>query len=170
MKTLIAILSLVMLSACAPLYPHNTLGEDVGEITLRIVGCPLTLCVSELMLHEHRRNQAKQEAEEMAYQERKKAYRAWYKTLSPQEKDREDRRSAHEDAMLLQRAAIANQALQNMRMGGPMLQYTPPPRISVPSQAPMPQLPTNIQSQTRQSTTCISRTSPYGGQVYTECN
>ena len=152
MKTLIAILSLVILSACAPLSQHDSWLGDTGEVVGRTLLCPVTLCISEYEIYD--RWQQRQE---------RQRYQAWYQSLSPEKQEREDQRR-HE------RALAAAQALGMMNMGrGPMLQYTPPPRISVPSQAPMPQLPTNIQSQPRQGVTCLSTTSSYGGQVTTNC-
>jgi hypothetical protein len=67
------------LVSCAPLNPHNTPMEDVGEVTLRVIGFPLTLGISESIVASERRMQAKDEArqEERAY---------WLSTLPPEQR------------------------------------------------------------------------------------
>ena len=125
----------------------------------------MTLGLSEAILKHSREEDARQEYEARAAREERRAYREWYQKLSPEDKDREDQRSAREDAMLLQRAAIANQALQNMRMGGPMLQYTPPPRVFLPNQAPMPAYNPPVQRNPNVNCTSIVN----GQQIYTNC-
>ena len=152
MKTLIAILSLVILSACAPLSQHDSWLGDTGEVVGRTLLCPVTLCISEVEFYDKWKKEQEQHR-----------YNAWYQSLSPEKQEREDQRR-HE------RALAAAQALGMMNFGKPLLQYQPPRRVYAPNSTVMPQLPTNIPAQTRQSVNCISRTSPYGGQVYTECN
>lgn len=74
---------MLSLSACAPLHPHNSAWGDAGEVALRVVACPLTLCMSELGLYEDARRVQRQ------------AERAqWYQHLTPAEQDRENRREA----------------------------------------------------------------------------
>ncbi len=106
-----------------------------------------------------------------------KAYMEWYNKLSYQEKMHETRwqdeqrkaAQAREDALLLNYLAIVNgnmnAALDRLQ---PSLQYRPAPPVrqydtTVPTYTP--QLP----AQNPLGTNCISRTSPYGGPVYTHC-
>ena len=152
MKTMLTILSLVILSACAPLSHHDSWIGDTGEVVGRTLLCPVTFCMSEVGFYDNWKRQQEQAR-----------YARWYDAQSPE-------RQAIEDQRQHERSLAAAQALGMMNFGRPMLQYQPPRRVYAPNQAPMPQLPTNIQTQTRQSVTCISRTRPYGGHVYTECN
>lgn len=152
MKTIFTIVSLVILAACAPLSQHDSWLGDTGEVVGRTLLCPVTFCMSEVGFYD------KWKREQEQYQ-----YNAWYQAQSPE-------RQALEDQRRHERAIAATQALGMMNFGRPILQYTPPARVMVPNQAPMPQLPTNIQAPSRQGMTCISRVSPYGGQVYTDCN
>lgn len=173
MKTLFTFAMVTLLIGCAPLYPHNTLGEDIGEVALRVVGCPLTLCVTELQLHERRRQQAQAEAHAIAQEKRQQRYQKWYQTLSPEEQAREDYNNMElaereRDRQALREAAALN-ALGQINQGRGLLGpgYTPPPVHSytppTPAYNPPPrQLP-------RQGVNCISSVSPYGGQVTTDC-
>lgn len=69
--------------ACAPLQPHESAWGDAGEVALRVVACPLTLCMSELGLYQN------------AVQAQRQAEREqWYRSLTPAQQDREDRREA----------------------------------------------------------------------------
>ncbi len=147
MKALTSLVLIIMVGACAPLYPHNTLGEDIGEVAIRIVACPITLCMSELGLHERRRQQAQEEAQALAYQKQQQRYQQWYQTLTPEEQAREDYNQMELAERERDRAALrqssAMQALGMMNMGRPLLQYMPPPRIIAPNTAmPMYQPPT----------------------------
>src|SRR5690349_20815434 len=94
MKTLLAIIGIIFLVGCAPLNPHNTIGEDVGEVALRVVACPVTLCLSEYMMHEERRIDAMKEAAALKkkkdQEEYQKQYWAWYDQLSEEQKNIED--------------------------------------------------------------------------------
>ncbi len=86
MKRIHACLSLclvLILSACAPLQPHESAWGDAGEVTLRVLACPLTVCLSEVELW----SRAEQ-------QQRQAAHARWYRSLSREEQDREDRREA----------------------------------------------------------------------------
>jgi hypothetical protein len=67
------------LVSCAPLNPHNTPMEDVGEVTLRVIGFPLSLGISESIIAAERRMQAKDEARQA-----ERAY--WLSTLTPQQR------------------------------------------------------------------------------------
>jgi hypothetical protein len=73
----------LILSACAPLQPHGSAWGDAGEVALRVLACPLTLCMSEAIVW--------QNAEQ---QQRQAAHARWYRSLSREEQDREDRREA----------------------------------------------------------------------------
>lgn len=97
-------LSLLLVSACAPLHPHTSAWGDAGEVVGRVLLCPLTLCTSELIL------QKEHEAEEQRF-----AYARWYNSLSPEAR-------AHED----QREAVRLQALGFALSGGG-------PRFTVPA-------------------------------------
>lgn len=167
MNTLLAILAVTALTACAPLYSHSTLGEDIGEVAIRIVGCPITLCFSELAMHEHRRKQAQEETDKIAYQENQRRYRAWYEALSSDEKDREDRKQAHQDAMMMQMLNMSN---QNMNAAMDRMQNSfkplPQPNYQIP-QAPMPTYQHAPTYRPRQQTNCTSNV--VGNQVYTNC-
>ncbi|MDC8450527.1 MAG: hypothetical protein LV473_19545, partial [Nitrospira sp.] len=113
MKTIMALMSVLLLSACIGLNPKNSTMGDIGEVAWRTAIFPVTLGLSEAILKHSREEDARQEYEARAARKERRAYRDWYQKLSPEDKDREDQRSARQDAMLLQRAAIANQALQN---------------------------------------------------------
>ena len=80
-STLCRCLCLVTLTlvSCAPLNPHNTPMEDVGEVTLRVIGFPLTLGISESIVASERRMQAKDEARQA-----ERAY--WLSTLPPEQR------------------------------------------------------------------------------------
>lgn len=81
------ILSLCLLPSCAPLQPHASAWGDAGEVALRVVACPLTFCMSEVGLYQN------------AEQEKRQAARArWYRSLTTEQQDREDR---HDDAALM---------------------------------------------------------------------
>lgn len=148
MTTLLAVLVTVLLTGCASLHPKNTALEDVGEVAIRTALFPITLGFSELILKHDREQEAAREYDKRQAQEERRAYRAWYKTLPPEEKDREDRRSAREDAMLLQQAIIAN---QNANAALDRMRYTPPPPAVLP----------------RRSIDCTS--AAYGQIVTTNC-
>ena len=88
-STLHRCLCLVTLTlvSCAPLNPHNTPMEDVGEVSLRVIGFPLTLGISESIVASERRMQAKDEARQA-----ERAY--WLSTLPPEQRRYVDRQEA----------------------------------------------------------------------------
>jgi hypothetical protein len=172
MKALLAALSAALLISCAPLNPHNTIGEDIGEVALRVVGCPLTFCISELALHDHRRKQVQAEAQALAQQEKQRQYQEWYQTLSPEEKAREDYNRMEIEQRELDRLALqgaaAMQALGMMNLGrGTGLTYTPSPIIRPPVSDPMPVYQPAPHIAPRQPMDCTSR--QVGNQVHTNC-
>ena len=77
--TLCLCLVTLTLVSCAPLNPHNTSMEDVGEVTLRVIVFPLTLGISESIVASERRMQAKDEARQA-----ERAY--WLSTLPPEQR------------------------------------------------------------------------------------
>ena len=77
-------LATLILVSCAPLNPHNTSMEDVGEVTLRVIVFPLTLGISESIVASERRMQAKDEARQA-----ERAY--WLSTLTPEQRVYVDR-------------------------------------------------------------------------------
>ncbi|MDH4235625.1 MAG: hypothetical protein OEW25_02010 [Nitrospira sp.] len=165
MKAGIAILLFPVLVGCAPLYPHNTLGEDIGEVALRVVGCPLTLCFSELGLHERRRNQARAEARAIAEQKKQEEYlvkyRAWYETLDEDQRNLEDlkaeaiaQREKDREAM---RSIAAINALGQINQGR---------GIFGPSSIPPSRL-YDVPAPPHQPTNCTSTRA--GTNVYTSC-
>lgn len=99
------------IAACAPVRQHDSAWGTAGEVALRVVGCPLTLCFSEVGLAiDHERAQ------------RNAAYEAWYQGLSPEEKDREARR----EAARLQALGFA------LSGGGPFQRTIAPSPVYVP--------------------------------------
>ncbi len=170
MKTLLVGLSVLLLISCAPLNPHNTIGEDIGEVGLRIVACPVTLCISEYWLHEERRNEAAKEAaalaDKQAREDYQRQYWAWYDTLPEAQKDLEDlKREAiaqREKDRQAMRDVAALQALGTaLSQQGPIFkpfQHQPRYQPTAPIPAyPAMQPPMN----------CI--TQPYGSNVRTSC-
>jgi len=139
-------LLLLVTSACAPLHPHGSAWGNVGEVAGRVLLCPLTLCTSELILYS-----------EHQAEERRFAYARWYNSLSPAQREQEDRR----EAARLQALGMA------LSGGGPRFTpptwtpYAPPP-VSVPppmyQPAPVRPLP---------PVSCTSRA--VGQQLYTDC-
>lgn len=113
MKALAVLFSLSLLIGCAPLHPHSSAWGDAGEVAGRVLLCPLTLCTSELIL------QKEHEADEQRF-----AYARWYNSLSPEQRN-------HEDA----RSAAAAQAL-GLALSGGGPRFTAP----APYQAPRPAL------------------------------
>lgn len=99
---------MLLTSACAPLSSHNSALGTVGEVTGRVLLCPLTLCLSELML-----------AADYQDRQQRRAYNDWYWSLPPEERDREDRRQA-----------ARMQALGLALIGGGIRPYTPAPRTT----------------------------------------
>jgi len=149
MKTIMVILSLLMLSACAETAEFKQYKAEKAE-----------------------RHAQKMKERKAAEEKDLQAYREWYNGLSYEEKVAETRwqdeqrrlKEEREEQMLLNRAMIANQALQSMRMGGPVLQYAPPPRVFVPNRS-MPAY--NPVMQQNQNMNCISTVN--GQQVSTNC-
>src|SRR5574343_1030182 len=94
------LISLIFLAstACAPLKHGNTASEDVGEVILRTIACPVTLCLSEIMVKTERKQEAAQ-----------RRYWAWYQELSPEQQDREDQRRERALGFMLQRSMLVNQ-------------------------------------------------------------
>ena len=139
MTTLLAILVTVLLG-CTSLHPKNTAMEDVGEVAIRTALFPITLGFSELILKHERNQEAARESNKIQAQEAQRAYRAWYKTLPPEEKARADRRAAHDDFMLMQQTIIANQNANAARdRMAPMFRYMPPPVVfQAPTYTPRP--------------------------------
>lgn len=125
--------------SCAPLNPNNSTLQDVGEITGRVLLCPLTLCMSEVGF-------------KMNYEDeqRRRAYQQWYQGLSGEQQDREDRREA---------ARLFGLGLA-LSGGGPFRNFSAP---LAPAYQPVP-VPTY---QPRQPTNCT--TSFIGNQAYTNC-
>lgn len=165
MKTIALVALIGLLAACAPLYPHNTIGEDVGEVIVRVVGCPITFCLSELMLHERRRMQAKEEEQAKQATAIQAAYWEKYSKLSPEEKAREDERRYRamqfEEQRKQRESDQAMQALMMMRG----MQVQP---FQAPHHAPVQ--PFNVQpymAQPRPSVTCS--TQYMGNQALTNC-
>jgi len=77
--TLCLCLVTLTLVSCAPLNPHNTPMEHVGEVTLRVIAFPLTLGISESIVASERRMQAKDEVRQA-----ERAY--WLSTLPPEQR------------------------------------------------------------------------------------
>ena len=71
----------LIISACAPLSPHDTALGDIAEVAGRVVACPLTLCMSELGLRAEA-DRARRQA----------AHDRWYWSASREERARADRR------------------------------------------------------------------------------
>ena len=101
--------ALLFVAACAPLNPNSSPAGKVGEVALRVIGCPLTLCFSELGLYNNYKMAQEREA-----------YGAYYSRLSRDEQDREDRRQAN--------AAIAS----GLALSGTNF-LAPRPRIMTPA-------------------------------------
>lgn len=76
-----------------------------GKVAARVVLCPVTLCFSELGMAEQRRQA---EREEARAQEQAR-YRAWVRTLSPEQQERERDRQARLDAAMLQAWGMSRQ-------------------------------------------------------------
>lgn len=53
MRALVVLLSLSLLTACAPLQPHSSAWGDAGEVAGRTVLCAVSLCMSELGLYQN---------------------------------------------------------------------------------------------------------------------
>ena len=167
MQTLLLAIIAVILISCAPLNKQNTLGEDVGEVILRVVGCPVTLCISELLMHEERRQDALAEKRALARQKKQEQYQKWYQTLSPEEQAREDYNRMELEQRELDRLALersaAMQALGQINQGRGIFgtSSAPPPiryyDTPVPTYHPTP----------RQQTNCTSNM--VGNRVYTDC-
>ena len=110
-RNLICLLLCLMLAACSPLRPHDSVLGDAAEIAGRTLAFPLTLGTSEIILmNDYRRQQ------ELA------AYRDWYNSLPPERQAREDLR----DAAALHALGLA------LSRGGPMFNY-PYPRPMTPT-------------------------------------
>jgi hypothetical protein len=161
MKTLLALVFAVLLVGCVGLHPKNNAAEDVGEVALRTALFPVTLGLSEAVIKHEREQEAAKEYEAKQAREERRAYRDWYRSLPPEEKDREDRRSAREDQMLLQQAIIANQNMNAaMNRVAPMFTMPPPAPMYQPSHPAME--PTY-----RPRTNCRSMAN--GPEIYTNC-
>lgn len=182
MKTLIAIFSIIVLAACTETQEINQymLEKDKRKHQDMLEKGARQLEQAELQA------KARKEKEEQAARDLK-AYHEWYDSLSYEDKmketrwqleeqrmkqDREDRireQDANRQVMLeaarAQERAAAMQALGMINMGRPMLQYTPPPRVFVPNQAPMPAY--NPPVPRNPNVNCTSMVN--GQQIYTNC-
>lgn len=128
-----------VLLSCAPLNPQNSTVGDIGEVTWRVLLCPLTLCLSEVEL-----KRQKQDAAQRA------AYQSWYHGLSSEQQDREDRR---EEARLFGLGLA-------LSGGGPFRNFSAPP-AQVYQSVPVPITPL------RRPTLCT--TDVMGSSAYTTC-
>ena len=164
MLILLAVLWFFLLTACAPLSKHDSVLGDIGEVAGRTLLCPITFCVSEIGFY----NNWKEEQQAIAHQENVQRYWERYSKLSPEEKDREDARREREKDRQAMREAAALNALGLINQGRGLLGpgYTPPPVRNYDTTMPA----SNPPVRSRQGVSCISRTSPYGGTVYTDCN
>lgn len=168
MKMMMTILAFVLLTGCASLNPHNTIGEDVGEVALRVVACPITFCFSEFAMHQHRRQQAQEERQAQDRADAQRAYWKWYQALSPEKQEREDRRRVAEEQLENQRKMTA---LQGLFIGNQMMRSMP--QIIVPQQpigsittSPMPNYhPSSSQVPRRLNCTSMA----YGNSINTNC-
>jgi hypothetical protein len=64
--------------SCAPLQPHDSAFGDAGEVAIRVLICPLTLCTSELMLAMDAKAQVQR-------QQQQEAYARWVQSLTPEQ-------------------------------------------------------------------------------------
>lgn len=88
MRFLLGSLSfMLMLTACAPLSKHDSVLGNAGEIIGRTLLCSVTMCLSEV----HYYNVWK-------HPEQEAQYKAWFESLTPEERAREFQRQ-HERAL-----------------------------------------------------------------------
>jgi hypothetical protein len=118
---------MLVISGCAGLAITD---EDSGVVTTgkvaaRVLLCPVTLCFSELGIAEQRRQAVRDE--ERAREQRQ--YRAWMRTLSPEQQERERDRQTRLDAALLQAWGMYMQTRPFHQE--PVPGYQPPPSAPI---------------------------------------
>lgn len=142
MKRLGVLSLFAVMTACAPLSHHDSVLGDVGEVALRTVACPLTLCMSEVALYESHKSE-----------ERNRMYYRWYNSLTPEQQAIEDQRE-HERSMVVLSALSMNQSL-----------FAQSP--SQTSSFTVPQTTLDRMGQRKQTITCETR--PFLNGTWTDC-
>ena len=143
----------VLVSGCADLILRDTdsTAETTGKVAARVLLCPLTICMSEIGLAEAK---GKEEREAQRYEEQVR-YRQWFKTLTPEQQERERDRQAQLEAARIQALG--------MLLGRGGFQLVQPAPYQAPVYQPAPAITTP-----RQPLNCTSNR--VGNQVYTNCN
>jgi hypothetical protein len=140
----------LLIAGCAALNQNNSPLEDVGEVALRVLICPLTLCTSELIFkaEEHRKAEESQRAIQQ-YQ-----YRQWISTLTPEQQ-------ALEYQLEAARIQAAGQALIGLGLSGGI--------TTSPSLQPVPRAiaPTPFVGQQSGIRSCVPQ--QLGASVYPDC-